>query len=70
MHALVRKCLIGDQPRGVLEAERERQSPGTQPAQTDVGKCTKNPAQSQVLDGGMKKCKKITEKVIVKAKVM
>lgn len=55
--------MIGDQPRGVLEAERERQSPGTQPAQTDVGKCTKNPAQSQALDGRIKKCKKkITEK--------
>lgn len=55
MHALGRKCLIGDQPRGVLEAERERQSPGTQPAQTDVGKCTKNTAQCQELDGRVKK---------------
>ena len=51
---LGRKCRIGDQPGRVLDAERERQRPGTQPAQTDVGKSTKNPAQNQVLDGSIK----------------
>lgn len=45
MHALGRGRLVGAQPRGALEAERGKQIPGTSPAQTDVGKCTRNPTR-------------------------
>lgn len=48
MLALGRRHLIGDQPRGVLEAYRERQSPGRQPAQTSAGNVLKEKTQLKV----------------------
>lgn len=61
MHSVDKTFLISDQRRGVWEAERERQSPGMQPAQADVGNSTKNPAQQQV-PAGRKKMEEMWEK--------
>lgn len=49
MHALGRRYLTGDQLKGVLKREREKQSPGTKPTQTGVGACSKNKLQGYVL---------------------
>lgn len=54
MHALGKRCLIGDQPKGVLKKEREKQSPGTKPTQTGVGACSKNQLQGHVLGDKIK----------------